>query len=103
MVRTTHPHIEVIASDAKGQRFVIWWVYDIGGRKFVTPLLSQLWYGLRSLEGIPYSTLFAYRTACVPSCSAARERLSDFAEIIGGGIVMSRNVSTARQIERRPG
>ena len=103
VVRSTHPHLEVIASDAKGQRFVIWWVYDIGGRKFVTPLFSQLWYGLHSLDGIPYSTLFAYRTACVPSCSAARERLSDFAEIIGGGIAMSRNVSAGRQIERRPG
>lgn len=81
------PHIEVIASDAKGRRFVIWWVYDIGGRKFVTPLFSQLWYGLRSLDGSPYSTLFAYRMACVPSCSAARERLGDFAQTIGTGIV----------------
>jgi EpsI family protein len=93
--RSAHPpHIEVIASDAKGRRFVIWWVYDIGGRKFVTPLFSQLWYGLRSLEGSPYSTLLAYRMACVPSCSAARERLSDFVQAIGTGIA---------PIDRRPG
>ena len=82
-------HIETVASDAKGRRFVLWSVYDIGGRKFVTPLFSQLWYGLRSFGGSPYSVLFAYRTACEPSCDAARARLVRFMHSVGAEIVVN--------------
>jgi len=48
-----------VVADEQGRRSLVWSVYDIGGREFVTPLLSQLWYGVRSLAGAPYSVLFA--------------------------------------------
>jgi len=89
VVRGVHPHIEVIVSDARGQRFVIWWAYDIGSRKFVTPLFSQLWYGLRSLRGPPYSLLFAYRTVCSPSCEAARAKLTRFGVSVGDHVAVN--------------
>jgi EpsI family protein len=88
VVRGDSPHIETVAADKDGQRFVVWYVYDIGGRRFVTPLLSQLWYGLRSLAGPPYSLVIAYRTACRPTCAAARARLASFAVSVGGHLVV---------------
>jgi hypothetical protein len=48
---------------------VIWSMYYIGGRTFVIPIISQLWYGLRALTAPPYSVLFALKVACVPSCA----------------------------------
>lgn len=95
------PHIEVVASDGKERPFVLWSVYDIGGRKFVTPLFSQLWYGVRSLGGAPYSVLFAYRTECEPSCEAARARLERFMRSVGNGIVVSNAEETAVPSDRR--
>jgi EpsI family protein len=95
------PHIETVASDAKGRRFVLWSVYDIGGRKFVTPLFSQLWYGLRSFGGSPYSVLFAYRTACEPSCDAARARLVRFLHSVGAEIAVNQPQTTAAGRGRR--
>jgi hypothetical protein len=53
----------------------------------VTPLFSQLWYGLRSLGRSPYSVLFP--------CDAARARLAGFMHSVGGEIVVI-------QLERRP-
>ena len=71
-------YIELVAADQHGQRWLTWSVYDIGGREFVTPLLSQLWYGLRSLGGPPYSMQFAFRTQCSQSCDTARGTLRSF-------------------------
>jgi exosortase len=71
---------EAIVADHQGRRSVVWSVYDIDGRRFVIPLLSQLWYGLRSLGGAPYSALFAFRAACEPNCDAARQTLGLFVE-----------------------
>jgi EpsI family protein len=69
---------ELIVADSHGGQSVVWAFYDIGGRGFVTPLFSQLWYGVRSLASPPYSTLFAFRVQCAPSCEAARATLSSF-------------------------
>ncbi len=55
---------ELIGEDRERRRFLIRYRYDIGGRQFVKPLQSQLWYGIRSLGGAPYSALLAYGTAC---------------------------------------
>lgn len=79
----TQPYIEVVAADDHNQRALVWYVYDIGGRTFVTPLLSQLWYGVRSLGGPPYSVLFAFRAACDPSCDSARDTLRSFMKVMG--------------------
>jgi EpsI family protein len=94
VVRGAQAHIEFLASDTREHRFVVWSVYDIGGRQFVTPLFSQLWYGLRSLGGPPYSVLFAYRTICEPSCDAARARLARFELSVASGITISDNRAT---------
>ena len=77
-------YIELAGSDARGQRWLVWFVYDIGGQEFVSPLMSQLWYGVRSLGGAPYSVEFAFRTACEPSsCDSARAVLKSFARAMG--------------------
>jgi EpsI family protein len=76
--------IETVATDTRGERTLVWSVYDIGGQRFVTPFLSQLWYGLRSLGGAPYSVLFAFRTTCESSsCEAARATLRSFVQTMG--------------------
>lgn len=86
---------EVVATDARGQQSVIWCVYDIGGRPFVIPILSQLWYGARALVTPPYSVLLAFRTACMATCDAARATLAEFAramseDVIGAAARVSR-------------
>ena len=69
---------EIMVRDAQGRTSVIWWFYDIGGRLFITPIYSQLWYGARSFGVPPYSRLLAFRAACDQSCGEARGRLADF-------------------------
>lgn len=73
-------YVEMEATDKAGNRSVIWSVYDIGGRSFVVPLLSQLWYGVRALGKAPYSAQFAFRAACDPSCDSARGTLRSFVQ-----------------------
>lgn len=94
VVRGPQPHFEFVANDATERRFVVWSVYDIGGRWFVTPLFSQLWYGVHSLGRARYSVQFAYRTICAPSCDAARARLARFEHIVAGDITISRQRTT---------
>ena len=89
IVHGAQPHLEFLADDAAEHRFVIWSVYDIGGRRFVTPLFSQLWYGVRSLGRAPYSVQFAYRTVCQPSCDAARIRLAWFERVVASEIAIT--------------
>jgi len=68
--------IEMLARDAQGRSSVIWSVYTVGGRSFVTPLAAQLWYGVRALAGHPVSTVHAYRSVCASDCDAARAMLA---------------------------
>ena len=79
---------ETEAADDQGHHYLLWSVYDIGGRRFSKPLLSQLWYGLKSLQGAPYSALLAFRTPCEASCSSARSTLGSFARSIAGESVV---------------
>lgn len=69
---------EAVIKDAAGARYVVWSVYDIGGHQFVNPLLSQLWYGARSLIGAPTSALVAVRARCKSSCDEGRAQLESF-------------------------
>lgn len=94
VVRGPQPHFEFVANDATDRRFLVWSVYDIGGRRFVTPLFSQLWYGVHALGRPPYSVQFAYRTLCEPSCDAARARLARFERIVAGDISIRQQPST---------
>jgi EpsI family protein len=96
-------YIELVAGDPLGHRTLVWSVYDIGGRPFVTPLLSQLWYGLRSLGGAPYSVMFAFRAACTSNCDGARNTLKSFVRAMGADCFASvtrepRSSSTSRPL-----
>jgi hypothetical protein len=79
----------MVVADSRGRQSVIWSVYDIGGRMFVIPAFSQFWYGLRSLDAQPYSALFALKSACAPSCAAARELLTHFVDDMGESLRLS--------------
>jgi exosortase len=76
-------YTEIVSTDPRGRRWIAWSIYDIGGRKFATPLWSQLWYGLLSLAGPPYSVQFAFRAECSDSCDAARASLRSFVGAMG--------------------
>ena len=68
---------ETVAIDPAGARSLIWWRYRIGGRDFIEPRLSQLWYGLEALTGSPpVSSLMALRASCSSDCAAARAQLA---------------------------
>ena len=69
---------ETEAADPTNGHSLIWSRYRIGGRPFVWPLGSQLWYGLNALVGSPLSTLIAVRAECRGDCEDARRRLGDF-------------------------
>lgn len=81
-----HSYREWIVTDRRGRRSLVWSLYDIGGRTFVTPLYSQLWYAMHAFGRPPYSALFAFRVACDPSCPAARDTLSRFLETLGADL-----------------
>ena len=83
------PHSEVVAVDPSGQRSLVWSVIDVGGRLFGEALLSQLWYGARSVTRTPYSALFALKTACDGSCNRARAVLADFLRTNGPALFAS--------------
>jgi hypothetical protein len=85
-------YIEETLVDRQGQRSVVWYLYDIGGRPFVIPIFSQLWYGVRALGAAPYSALLAFKVGCDPSCSRARQTLGDFEREMGSQFLL-----TARQ------
>jgi hypothetical protein len=77
------PYTETVTTDPKGRPLLLWSTYDIGGRRFVRPLLSRLWYGIASLGGAERPVLFAFWTSCNASCDAARRTLTDFAKTVG--------------------
>lgn len=65
---------DTLVNDA-GPRSLIWVRYSIGGRDFIMPRLSQLWYGIAAFTTRPVSSLTALRAVCRPDCAAARARL----------------------------
>ena len=77
------PYIETVTADSQGRAVLLWSTYDIGGRRFVTPLLSRLWYGVASLGGTAHPVLFAFWTRCAVSCDDSRRTLTDFAKTLG--------------------
>jgi hypothetical protein len=69
---------ETEVADPIGDRSLIWWRYEIGGRVFLVPLASQLWYGMNALFGNPLSTVVALRAECRGDCAEARAALQAF-------------------------
>jgi EpsI family protein len=95
--------LEMVAVDKAGNRSVIWSLYDIGGKTFVVPLLSQLWYGVHALASPPYSAQFAFRAACSVSCDTARETLRNFVQGMGVEVlsVVNRAISRGSAVTPR--
>jgi EpsI family protein len=70
---------ETETMDHAGARSLIWSRYKIAGRDFVTPVASQLWYGLNATVSNPPATLIAYRVVCAGAdCEPARRELREF-------------------------
>ena len=69
---------ETEVADPIGDRSLIWWRYEIGGRVFVVPLASQLWYGMNALVSNPLSAVVALRAECRADCAEARATLQAF-------------------------
>jgi hypothetical protein len=88
------PYLETETSSGDGRLLLVWSLYDVGGRRFATPLMSRLWYGISSLGGHPNPVLFAFWTDCNASCDAARRTLTDFARSIGPTLSAGRAVPT---------
>jgi hypothetical protein len=86
----------MVVVDPEGHRSVIWSVYDIGGDTFVVPLLSRLWYGVRSLARPTYSAQFAFRAACGVSCDEARGTLRNFVQGMGSELLSVTGQTTTR-------
>ncbi|HEU0225984.1 MAG TPA: exosortase A [Steroidobacteraceae bacterium] len=65
---------------AGGGRALIWWIYQVDGRPFASPLAAQLWYGVFALWGTaPVSSVIALHTSCAGDCDLARTTLERFA------------------------
>ena len=74
--------IETAAIDSSGARSLIWSRYRVGSRIFVSPRLSQVWYGLAALINPPLSSLTALRAKCQPNCRAARKQLEALSHVV---------------------
>jgi exosortase len=83
------PYIETMTTDGEGRRALVWVTPESGERRFATPLLSRLWYGISSLRNAPGPVSFAFWTGCEASCDAARATLTDFAGTIGPQLTVS--------------
>jgi len=77
---------ETGVADRSGARSLIWWRYQIAGRDFVSPLASQLWYGINAIVSNPPAALIAYRAACAAggNCEDARRVLREF---VASGVI----------------
>ena len=83
VVETTSGHwIETGVVDNAGARSLIWSRYRVGSRIFVSPRLSQIWYGLAALIDPPLSSLTAMLAKCQPSCRTARTQLETLSRVV---------------------
>jgi exosortase len=69
---------ETEATDATQARSLIWWRFDVAGRKLVGPFAQQLWYGINAIVWQPPARLIALRIACRADCNSARHALRTF-------------------------
>jgi exosortase len=84
------PYLETETTTGAGRSLLVWSLYEVGGRRFATPLMSRLWYGISSLSSRPHPVLFAFWADCNASCDAARDRLTDFASSVGPTLSVTR-------------
>jgi len=77
------PFTETTLVDPAGGQSLIWSTYLVDGRPFLSPLLSQLDYGVHALTAQPSFALVALRAQCGPSCEQARRRLQRLVADLG--------------------
>jgi EpsI family protein len=69
---------ELKVQDSLGEQALIWYFYEVDGRRTTSGLMEQLLYGIRSLFSAPLSQVVALRTVCAADCGVARGRLAEF-------------------------
>ena len=72
------PFREAQVADANHASSLIWWRYEVAGRKLVSPFAQQLWYGINAIVWNPPAGLIGLRAACRPDCNSARRTLREF-------------------------
>lgn len=75
------------ARDGDGSRWLLAYVFDIGGRHTTTSSLAQLYYGLQSLRDPAPSGVVALAVRCDADCSAARALAGAFWDDMSGRIL----------------
>lgn len=73
------PWTQMEVSDAGGERWLLWYSYQVGESRETRGLQMQIDYGLRSLFDDPLSAIVALRSRCSTDCTAAQAALAQFA------------------------
>jgi exosortase len=79
---TTHPVREIALREADGSISLLWYFYEVDAQKLTSPLLVQLWYGMRSLVSAPVGRVVALRAECKSDCEALRRQMAGFLSAI---------------------
>jgi exosortase/archaeosortase family protein len=61
----------MIAVDVKNQKWLIRYRFDAGGHSYASPTRAQIVAGLQSLITLQPSRVVAWRSRCIPDCTAA--------------------------------
>lgn len=69
------PVAEVVGESRQGERWIVWYFYQVGSSQTASGIEAQLRYGVASLFGSPVSRVVALRSRCVPDCDATRREL----------------------------
>ena len=69
-------------SGATGQRLLVWYWYDIGGRRSVDPLHAKLLEVVALFSGRTDATLISVSTLCELTCSEANSTLEQFLKVM---------------------
>jgi EpsI family protein len=85
----SYEQVEAIAPGP--ERWVIGYVYAIGGRPFVGSFASKMYYGLAVLQGRPWSGVVAAASRCGIDCAGATAAVERF--LVGNGRQLIASVS----------
>lgn len=69
---------ELVVETRAGQKYVLWYFYQVGSLQTNKDVVAQVWYGLSSLLDSPLSSVVAIRGTCRDTCESARSALQSF-------------------------
>lgn len=81
------PYVEVTATAPSREPWVIAYVYSVGGKAFVRPIASKLYYGVAALADRPWSGVVAVASKCAVDCSGASAAVNGFIAEYGSRLV----------------